>query len=274
MVDLVRPAKINATATTVGILPWSIDEEGRVHIWLGRESLSDKWAPFEGTPLPHESEIVAAQRECNEESLGLMQLDLSDENYTNRISVYCARYNNRSCNATYLYRVEHTDFASKFERRHTHVTQLQTFLRGLCTLRRHQMLLQIRVISTNGTPPDTMCAEVAVNEMGRHRIRHVTLPYKTFVIDVAHLLAQTILRRLATWLAALGPCVNIRKTGGQLQQVYVNADFLEKNCMYGFSLSELSKSMHDMGKLHESTMRTSTSALISIVLKHAEEWLI
>jgi hypothetical protein len=70
--------EINKHGQSAGVVPWALDDEGRVQILLGRERFvpswrgSCRWSGFEGTRKADESIKETAVREFLEESLGVI----------------------------------------------------------------------------------------------------------------------------------------------------------------------------------------------------------
>ncbi len=104
----------------------------------------------------------------------------------------------------------------------------------------------------------------------------LTLPYSVCLFTVIHFIHLSVFRTMASRLPGdmlTHPAVRLlRDSHGELTGVRVNGDYLEKDRVRFWSRDELTEMMSARGHIHGGIFRSSTCALVEVLLAQWDEW--
>lgn len=124
-------------------------------------------------------------------------------------------------------------------------------------------------------------AQIRCSDVRNPRTPHfcrveVTLPYSVCLLTVIHFIHLSVFRSLAARLPGdmlRHPAVRLmRDIHGELSGVRVNGDYLEKDRVRYWSRDELAEMMNARGHIHGGIFRSSTCALVEVLLDRWDEW--
>lgn len=285
---------VEASGIGAGVLPYAVDDDGKVRFLLGRERFcmswkgSCRWSGFEGSRHEEETLLQTAVREFDEESMGVVMspAELTERirkgDYHSRIVLRILSDKDvQRYHATYLVRVAwRPDLPRDFQRLRASLEHIDRLAQEWCHAREGSLIddgLFVGPVDTCVDQVTTVARDVSSTPCIVHppwSVDHETLRVSARVTDATEAERlqhwEHLRRRIerSTALANHHPSVQVTRDAqfNEIQAVNVQKDFLEKDQIRWWGIDEVTSVIYNKGTQGSERFRPYFLPVLQIAL--------